>query len=143
MAKPPSHFRKTASGFQPISQYAREFHSKTKLGQVVEMRCRRPRSPGHHRKLFALLNILVENTEDFTSTEDALTAIKAATGHGRWVKIGKAQRELFIPESISFDAMCQSDFNSFYDRAIAAVLRFWLSGVEEPELREAIEGFAV
>lgn len=142
MAKPPSHFRKTASGFQPISEEARKFHAGTKLGQVVEMRCRRPRSPGHHRKLFALLNILVENTEDFVSTEDALTAIKAATGHGRWVQIGKAQRELFIGDSISFDAMAQDDFQTFYDRAIAAVLRFWLSGVDEPELREAIEAFA-
>lgn len=137
----PVHFRKTASGFLPLSNAAREFHAKTKLGQVVEMKCRRPRNPQHHRKLFALLGILVENTEDFTSTEDALTAIKAATGHGRWVKIGKAERELFMPDSIAFDAMAQDEFETFYDRAIAAVIRFWLP-IGETELREAVEAFA-
>lgn len=141
MAKAPVHYRKTLDGFQPISNAAREFHAKTKLGQVIEMKCRRPRNPAHHRKLFALLGLLTDNTEDFTNTEDALTAIKAATGHGRWVQIGKAQRELFMPDSIAFDAMPQDEFEAFYDRAIAAVIRFWLP-TSETELREAVEAFA-
>lgn len=137
----PIHYRKVASGFVPVSAAAREFHAKTRLGQTVEMKCRRPRNAGHHRKLFALLGVLVDNTDDFTSTDDALTAIKAATGHGRWVKIGKAERELFMPDSIAFDAMSQDDFEGFYDRAIAAVIRFWLP-VSDTELREAVEAFA-
>jgi hypothetical protein len=137
----PNHFRKTLNGFQPVSKAAQEFHTKTKLGQVVELKGRRPRNPGHHRKLFALLGVLVDNTEDFSSTEDALTAIKAATGHGRWVKIGRAERELFMPDSIAFDAMGQDDFEAFYSRAIAAVIRFWLP-VSDEQLREAVEAFA-
>lgn len=137
----PLHYIKTAAGFTPKSQAARDFHAKTKLGQTVELKGRRPRNPAHHRKLFALLNILVDNTEHFANTEDALLAVKAATGLGQWKHVEGATRELFYPESIAFDAMSQDDFAEFYEKAVAAVIRWWLP-VSDAEIREAIEAFA-
>lgn len=138
----PDHYVKTASGFQPVSEEARQFHAKTKLGQIVELKGRRPRNPKHHAKLFALLNILVQNTEEFADTEDALVGVKAVLGRGTWKKLHpKAEREVFRPESIAFDAMGQDEFNEFYTAAIAAVRRWWLP-VNDDELREAVEAFA-
>jgi hypothetical protein len=136
----PNHCRKTLQGWQPVSNAAREFWSKTKLGQVVEMKGRRPRNPGHHRKLFALLGIIVENTELFESTDDALTGLKAITGLGRWERIKGTSKDIFYPESIAFDAMDQKEFEAFYNQAIAAVIRFWLP-VAEDDLRDAVEQF--
>lgn len=138
----PSHFRKTLSGFEPVSAEARDFHAKTKLGQVVQLTGRRPRNAGHHRKFFALLGVLVDNTEQFASVEDALIAVKAALGHGRWVKAHpRAEREIFIPDSIDFASMSQDDFEPFYEAAIAAIIRWWLP-VAANDLREAVEQFA-
>lgn len=137
----PLHFIKTPAGFIPKSTAAREFHAKTKLGQTVELKGRRPRNPAHHRKLFALLGLLVDNTEIFASTDDALIALKAALGHGRWVKIEGTTRELFYPDSIAFDAMSQDEFADFYEAAVSAVRRWWLP-VNDDELREAVEAFA-
>jgi hypothetical protein len=137
----PSHFRKTVRGFEPVSQAARDFHAKTKLGQVVEVKPRRPRNPGHHRKLFALLGLVVDNTELFTNTDDALVGLKAVMGKGRWERIQGTTRDLFYPESIAFDAMAQDDFEAFYDAAVAAVRRWWLP-VGNDDLREAVEAFA-
>jgi hypothetical protein len=137
----PVHYVKTAAGFIPKSNAAREFHARTKLGQTVELKGRRPRNPAHHRKLFALLNILVDNTDHFANTEDALLAVKAATGLGRWVKVEGATRELFYPDSIAFDAMPQDEFAEFYEKAVAAVRRWWLP-VSDSEIREAVESFA-
>jgi hypothetical protein len=137
----PHHARKTLQGWQPVSEAAREFHAKTPLGKVVEMKARRPRNPGHHRKLFALLNLIVDNTDLFANTDDALTGLKAITGHGRWARIKGTSKDIFYPESIAFDAMPQDEFDAFYTQAIAAVRRFWLP-VEEGDLREAVEAFA-
>jgi hypothetical protein len=137
----PVHYIKTAAGFVPKSNAARDFHARTKLGQTVELKGRRPRNPAHHRKLFALLNILVDNTEHFANTEDALLAVKAATGLGRWMKVEGATRELFYPDSIAFDAMPQAEFAEFYEKAVAAVIRWWLP-VSDAEIREAVESFA-
>jgi len=138
----PHHFRKTAAGFIPVSQAAREFHAKTKLGQTVDLRGRRPRNPAHHRKLFALLGLLADNREEFTSTDDALLGLKAVLGYGEWKKLHpKAEREVFVPSSIAFENMGQDEFEDFYDLAIAAVRRWWLP-VSNDDLREAIEEFA-
>ena len=138
----PTHYRKTLSGFEPVSEAAREWHGKTKLGQTVELKGRRPRNPAHHRKLFSLLKLLVDNTEQFANTDHALMAVKAATGHGGWSKPHpKATREMFYPESIAFDAMDQTAFEDFYDKSIDAVIKYWLP-VEKDELRRAVEEYA-
>jgi hypothetical protein len=137
----PSHYVKTLSGFIPVSAAAREFHAKSKVGQTVELKGRRPRNPQHHRKLFALLGIVADNNEQFTGPDDVLVAIKAALGHGRWLKLAGATREVFMPDSIAFDAMAQDEFEPFYEAAVAAVRRWWLP-VDDADLREAIEGFS-
>ena len=137
----PLHYRKTAAGFIPVSASAREFHAKTKLGQTIELRGRRPRNPAHHRKLFALLGIVAENVEQFSSAECVLIAVKAALGHGKWVLLSGAAREIFIPDSIDFSSMSQDEFEPFYEAAVAAVRRWWLP-VNDDELREAVDAFA-
>lgn len=137
----PFHVRKTVTGWQPISAAATAFWAKTKIGQVVQMQATRPRNPAHHRKLFALLNLVADNNEQFTGPDDVLIAVKAALGRGRWIKLAGASREIFAPESINFAAMSQDQFEAFYDAAVAAVRRWWLP-VGNEELREAIEAFA-
>ena len=137
----PHHVCKTMAGWVPKSNAAREFHAKTKLGQIVEMKARRPRNTQHHRKLFALLSLVAENNEQFSGPEDVLIAVKAATGHGRWLKLEGATREVFMPDSIDFASMSQDEFEPFYDAAVAAVRRWWLN-VEDHELQEAVEAFA-
>ena len=137
----PEHYRKTPAGFVPVSAASRDFHAKTKLGQTVVLKGRRPRNPKHHRKLFALLGLVVDNTDLFANTDDALIALKAVLGRGHWDKPAWASKEVFYPESIAFDAMSQDEFEPFYEAAVAAVRRWWLP-VNDDELREAVEAFA-
>jgi hypothetical protein len=137
----PHHVRKTLGGWEPVSNAAREFHAKTKLGQIAEMFARRPRNPKHHAKMFALLGLVVDNTELFANTDDALVGLKAITGHGRWERISGTSRDIFYPDSIAFDAMGQDEFEEFYKSAVAAIQRWWLP-VSNEELREAVEAFA-
>lgn len=137
----PQHYAKTLSGFIPMSAAAREFHASCRIGKPVELKGRRPRNPDHHRKFFALLGLVAENNEQFSGPEDVLVAVKAATGHGRWLKLEGATREVFMPDSISFSAMSQDEFNAFYEAAVAAVIRWWLP-VGREDLEEAINAFA-
>lgn len=136
----PHHFKHTLAGFVPMSKAAREFHASTKLGAVVDMRARRPRNPGHHRKMFALLNIVADNCEQFTGPDDVLLAVKAALGHGRWLAVKGASKEIFAPDSIDFASMSQAEFEPFYTGAIQAIRRWWLP-VDNAELLAAIEQF--
>jgi len=137
----PQHCVKTVLGWQPVSQAAREFHARTKLGQTVEIKGRRPRNPAHHRKMFALLSIVADNCEQFTDADDVLLGVKATLGHGRWLKPAGASREIFAPDSIDFAAMGQAEFEAFYDGAVASIRRWWLPA-DNDELRDAVEAFA-
>lgn len=137
----PQHYRKTLTGFVPVSRAARDFHAKTKPDKLVELKGRRPRNAAHHRKLFALLSIVADNSEDFTSVEDVLIGVKAALGYGRWVQPKGATREIFVPDSIAFENLPQDEFEAFYEQAVAAVKRWWLPA-DDADLREAVEGFA-
>lgn len=140
MRSAPHHVRKTLQGWVPVSNAAREFWAKTKLNQVAEMKARRPRNPRHHRKMFALLGLVVENTDLFANTDDALVGLKAIMGFGRWERIKGTSKDLFYPDSIAFDAMGQDEFNAFYEQALVAVRRWWLPVADE-ELRQAVEAF--
>lgn len=142
MKSAPLHYRKTLAGFVPVSNAAREFHAKSKIGQTVELKGRRPRNPQHHRKLFALLSLLADNREEFASAEDALIGLKAVLGYGSWKMLHpKAERAVFIPDSIAFENMAQDEFEKFYDAALAAIRRWWLP-VADNDLRAAVEEFA-
>lgn len=141
MRSAPFHYQKTVAGFVPMSAAAREFHTKTRLGQTIILNGRRPRNPKHHRKLFALLGLVVDNTELFANTDDALIALKAVLGRGHWDTPKWASKAIFYPESIAFDAMSQDEFEPFYEAAVAAVIRWWLP-VEKDEIHAAVQEFA-
>jgi len=91
--------------------------SKTKLGQGVLIDPRRPRNINHHRKLFALLTIAVENWPIEITKEALLGLIKLKTGHADPIK--SADGMIYhIPKSINFESMGQDEFNPFYESAL-------------------------
>jgi len=52
-----------------------------KPGTWVRMEWARPRNGQHHRKLFALLQLVAENSETYDTPEKALVAVKLVTGY--------------------------------------------------------------
>ncbi|MBA59652.1 MAG: hypothetical protein CMQ40_10855 [Gammaproteobacteria bacterium] len=108
-----------------------------KEGDELAADIRKPRNVGHHRKFWKLLEIVRHNCEGFDSEENVLYALKAALGRGQWVKVPKASRPLFVPESISFASMDQEEFSAFYSDAVNAVLKHWIPADRE-DLEQAI-----
>jgi hypothetical protein len=71
---------------------------KAKPGELLIVEARRPRNILHHRKLFALLNLVVDNTDRYPDVETLLFALKIATGHcevfprrGRQARVHQAE----------------------------------------------------
>ena len=145
----------------PACKDAEEWLGKTKLNQNVLIDPRRPRNINHHRKLFALLNIAVDNWPNGEmTTEGLLNTIKVAAGHSTPVQVRlsflakvapklwemlpeqlkKAIGDDFIvmmPKSIAFESMPQDEFEPFYDTAIHIVSK--VLGVDVETLREESE----
>lgn len=123
-----STWRKTiiagTSCLVPNCRDAEDWLAKTKLSQGVLLDPRRPRNIQHHRKLFALLNLAIDNWPEIpeapsVTTKSLLGLIKLRTGYAD--PIMSADGIEWIPRSINFESMDQQEFEPFYDKAIELI----------------------
>lgn len=103
---------------------------RMKPGTWFRMEWAVPRHGPHHRKLFALLNLVAENSETYDTTEKALVAVKLVTGYADPVIDPRTGEMVQVPQSISYDSMDQDKFDLFYEAAIDGVLRYILTGMD-------------
>ena len=94
-----------------------------KPGTWLRMEWSRPRNGKHHRKMFALLQLVAENSETYNTVEKALVAVKLAGGYFDPVPDPRTGELVPVLQSISFDAMDQDAFERFYSAALDGVLQ--------------------
>jgi hypothetical protein len=102
-----------------------------KAGKWLRMEWSSPRNGPHHRKMFALLQLVAENSEVYDTPEKALVAVKLAAGF--FDPIPDPRTGEIVPNlrSISYDAMGQEEFDQFYSAALDGVLQVILPTMEE------------
>jgi hypothetical protein len=137
----PLFFRKDIGKLVPADDAAQDALSKIKFGAEVQVEIKRPRNPLHHRKFWALANLVANNQEHYETAEQVVAALKAATGHCDWFPMKDGKHMVAIPKSIAFHKMDQTEFKAFYDRCISVVAEHFLPGVESADLRAEVEGF--
>jgi hypothetical protein len=90
-----------------------------KLRMNTEYKCdlRKARNPDHHRKGFALINLIFDSQEKYLTMEDMLTELKLMVG---WYRehVRSNGDLVYLPKSISFADMDQLEFETFYDRVL-------------------------
>ncbi len=82
-----------------------------------------PRHGPHHRKLFALLTLIADNSETYETAEKALVAVKLVAGYFDPVIDPRTGQMVPVPQSVSYESMDQDVFDIFYQAAIDGVLR--------------------
>ena len=117
---------------RPVGEIDREAIRSLRNGGMFMAEIKRTRNPRHHRKLFALLNIVLQNQEHYKSTDHLLGACKLATGHVDMVRTKRG--DVAIPKSIAFHAMGQDEFEKFYDAAIDWVISDVIPGLSRADL---------
>lgn len=127
-------WRKTYDGMIPCDDESQEWYAKTKTGQIVEMKGNRPRNPLQHRKYFALLGLVVANSDIFVNVDQLRYAVFAGLHLGEWVKVPGASAPLFIPKSMNLASMKQEEFEKVYNDTMNLIIKHWL-----PADREDIE----
>lgn len=102
-----------------------------KVGNHYKCDIRRARNPDHHRKGFALINLIFHSQEKYRTIEDLLVELKLQTG---WYREHiRANGELiYVPKSISFADMDQLEFEAFYETLIDVAIQHY-------GLKEAVE----
>jgi hypothetical protein len=117
-----------------------------KPGSWLRTEFTRPRDIVSHNRFWALVTLIIENSEVYDTKPKALVAIKLVTGYFDLMVDPQTGEIVKIPQSIAFDAMDQEAFEVFYPLAIDGILRHILPQLDKDKaeylLDMIIEGWA-
>lgn len=138
--------RVTPQGLVPL--YDSDYNEKHKLkeGKVYKVTVTVPRNYNFLKKFFALVRLTYYNLPEtlerklgIHNEEDLLTALKVELGLCDIYTIDG--RTIIKPQSISFAAMDNVEFEQFYNRCVDLILHRYLKGTDREELLQEIENF--
>jgi hypothetical protein len=117
-----------------------------KPGKWLRLEWSSPRNGPHHRKFMALVQLVTENSETYDTVAKALVAIKLAAAYFDPVPDPRTGELVPVPQSISYDAMGQDEFEEFYSAALDGVLQVVLPTMDRETadrlLEMIVEGWA-
>lgn len=111
-------FIRREQAFVPADLHAEEALRKYPVGSTVMLTLRRPRNPRHHRKLFAIFDVVLGQTDRWADEVVLLEDLKLATGLFTTRISAFTGMPYPVPASISFAAMSQDRFETWYAKAL-------------------------
>lgn len=131
-------FRKSLGSLVPEDQEAQDVMGKIKHGNLVHVEIKRTRNLKHHKKYWALINLVFENQERYASPKQIHNALKEAAG------LYEVQQKLNgqpmpVLSSTSFEDMDQTAFAKYYNQCCDILAKTFLPGVTKDDLRREVE----
>lgn len=121
------------NAFVPADDRAREIMSALKIGDKVLLNVHKARWPEHHRLAFAVMQRIADAKG--VPVETVLTWLKVATGRVDFIQMPNG-KVVAAPQSISFSAMSQDDFQRFWDECWLHISERILPNVSKDEFEE-------
>ena len=109
---------------------------KIKVNEPYEYEFKNVRNLGHHRKYFALLNLVVNNTEKFKDVNHLRMILAIECGHYEELINPLSGEITIVPKSISFSSMGQDEFSELYSKSLYYCCK--VLGVEKCEIIDEI-----
>lgn len=136
----------TQQGLLPLYGSDYDEHKRLKEGDEVLVEIKRARNVKFHKKYFALLRLTLDNLSDqvieqycLYAPEDLNKLVKYFLGYADLIKVGELQ---YLQErSIAFDKMDESEFETFYKRAVQLIRDTFLQGVTDEQIQEELYRF--
>ena len=131
---------KNLGALRPVDENGEAIVQKLGQGELVEIELRRPRNLRHHRKFWALMSLVWEQLDhaEYPNVEALVTRIKIAVGHRTRIEFSDGT-VAFIPRSISFAQMDQSEFDTFFEACCDWIAAYVLPGVTREDLLQELE----
>lgn len=136
----------TQQGLLPLYGSDYDEHKRLKEGDEVLVEIKRARNVKFHKKYFALLRLTLDNLSDqvieqyrLYAPEDLNKLVKYFLGYADLVSVGELH---YLQErSIAFDKMDESEFETFYKRAVQLIRDTFLQSVTDEQIQEELYRF--
>lgn len=122
-------------GLFPVDEEGTTVFAGLKLNRDLGCDVKQRRNPRHHRLFFAILNFVKVHCERFNdaSLDTIKDALKLSCGLVDRFVDQETGKTFFVLKSISWAAMDQARFNSFFNDACAVIARRWMPAGTTPE----------
>ncbi len=114
------------------------------IGESVKAKFTKSRNVRHHRKFFAMLQMVVDNMPEtmpnqYQDIDLLLDEIKFQLGYFE-MHHTLGGKDYYKVKSISFGKMDQVKFDEFYNRAVDVILKWFLKDISKEQFdKEVIE----
>jgi hypothetical protein len=130
---------RTLAGFAPADQDSADAIKGYKIGEVYRAGIVKPRIHKNNGRWWKLCELIRDNTEGYASKEQVSDHIKILCGHTTTVHSKLTGEMYHLPNSISFSALDEIEFQDVWKRAVHAVDEHILPGVGEDQIKYEVE----
>ena len=135
------HKGKTVRALVPDDRQSADKLGKTKLGRMVLLQVHTPRNGKQHRMIWALCQMIAENSDRFEDAKHVMDEIKLNTGHVERRQFNVPGVGLVFqewPASIAYESMSQAEFAPWFEKALIYVGDKIWPGMSSEKIREEI-----
>jgi predicted site-specific integrase-resolvase len=122
--------------FLPCYETDKRIYSAVADGGQVMVEVKKSRNLMHHRKFFALLQSLLDNSDRWQTVEEVLTVVLFSIGYAEKV-MTLSGKEILTRKSIAFENMDQLEFNELYKKSVDVISEYL--GITPDELERNVE----
>lgn len=133
------YLKKTLTGFAPADEQSAELARKYNLGETYRADVCRPRETTSLRRYWALINLVLMNSDEFKTKEQLHAYLKIRAGHATPIVSKKTGEIFLVPNSIDFDTLDEAQFLDVWSKIIDVVCAEILPGVQASEMQYEIE----
>jgi len=133
------NLKKIENALIPCDEDTVTAFNKLSIGDEIYAEFKPRRNYKFHKKLFSMLNLILNNQEHYKSVDNILTECKFKAGYFE-TQVNHQGEQRLVPKSIDFSTMDNEEFSEFYSSCIDTCLELVPMGAEE--LEQAILRFA-
>lgn len=127
--------QKTLRGLEPDNDLSKRALSKIKMGEAVRVEIKRPRSLQWHRRYWALVSLIADNSS--YTPEDVHDLVKLRCGCTKVIK-ERNGNVVTLPDSIAFDRMDSIAWAEFWERVVEYGATQLIGGITKEALKNEI-----
>lgn len=131
----PTIMKKGLRGLEPDNDLARQILSKLKPGEPVRVDIKRPRSLPWHRRYWALVSLIAENSS--YTPDEVHQLLKLRCGCTKVIH-ERSGNTVTLPDSIAFDRMDAEAWTSFWNRVVDYGATHLIGGITKEALQNEI-----
>lgn len=114
--------KSTGGVLTPADHESAEVMQKVSDGGTIILEYKPKRNYQFHKKMFALLKLILSNTDKYENMTDLLTEMKLKAGHYQ-EHITTKGNVIYVPKSIAFDEMDEAEFSQLYSKFIDIAMK--------------------